>query len=785
MKHIDERDKHCSGVDEECCCGHDHEENSNIEHKDGCCCEGHEHSHSHEGDCCCKGHSHNHEDSCGCHSSEENESCENGNDFEDIQQKIYILENLGCANCAAKMEKKIKELPQVLDASITFSTKQLRIKAKNPDQIVESVSQICNSIEDGITVREKEIKSKKENKKGMDAKEIYERASLALGAVLFVAIVGIHLIYDVEYNSFMIAGLVIGYLVLGGGVIFAAVKNIFKGRVFDENFLMAIATIGAIAIGDYPEAVGVMLFFRVGELFEDIAVEKSRSQIMAAVDLRPEVVNIIDGECVEVIGAEEAKVGQIALVRPGDRIPLDGVVVKGESRVDTSAVTGESIPIKVTEGSNVISGTVNTSGVIQIEILKPLSESMVTRILNAVENAASSKPKIDNFITRFARVYTPIVVLLALFTAFGIPVITGDEFTPWIYTALTFLVMSCPCALVLSVPLAFFCGIGAGSKKGILFKGGIVMEALARIKTVVMDKTGTITEGNFALQSITSANGFDEETILKTAAACEMTSTHPIGISIVEAAEGMEFTIPDVLKEISGKGIEATLKGKKILCGNAKLLIDRGVDISEYEPTDAGTQVLLAIDGIYAGNLVIADTVKKESKGAIEKLNMMGITTAMMTGDSDAVAAAVSSETGILQTFSQLLPEEKFEQLKGIRDIYGSTMFVGDGINDAPVLAGADVGAAMGSGADAAIEAADLVFMNSNLDGVPTAINISKKTTSIAKQNVIGALAIKMIVMALGITGIYANMWLAVFADTGVAMICILNSIRVLLKKYE
>ena len=608
--------------------------------------------------------------------------------------------------------------------------------------------------------------------------------SIFIGVVLLAAAICCeHLITGLSINIPAIALFVASYIVLGGEIVLKAGRNILKGQIFDENFLMSVATIGAFAIAEYPEAVGVMLFFRIGELFEKIAVERSRSQIMDAVDLRPEQVSLVENGEVTVIPAEQAQVGDVVLVRPGDRIPLDGTVIEGSSRIDTSAVTGESVPVKVEAGSQVMSGCVNESTVIKIRVDKVLGESMVTRILDSVENAAAGKPRIDNFITRFARVYTPIVVAVALFTAIVIPLVTGQEFFPWVYTALSFLVMSCPCALVLSVPLAFFSGIGAGSKRGILFKGGLSMEALAGVKAVVMDKTGTVTKGNFEVQNLVP-NGCDENKLLQLCASCEQASTHPIAKSIVDYANSsnVEILSADTIEEISGKGIKAVINGKTVLCGNKKLMNDFNIDMSGYSQTD-GTQVLVTVDGKYSGYVVIADTIKPDAKSAVSGIKQQHIFTAMLTGDDEKTANAVAKQTGIDQVHAKLLPEDKLTVLKEIRSEHGSVMFVGDGINDAPVLAGADVGAAMGSGADAAIEAADVVIMNSDVESVPKAISISKRTTVISRENVVFALVIKIIVMLLGITGIYANMWLAVFADTGVAMLCILNSIRILYMK--
>jgi Cd2+/Zn2+-exporting ATPase len=719
--------------------------------------------------------------------------------------KIYILEGLDCANCAAAVERKLKTLPEVDDVTVTYATKQMKLSAKDPDAILPVVVKAIDSVEDGITVVPKETvktaAAKKEKKESIMDNPLF---SIFTGAIIFIiGEILIHTVIDEKsFASFAI--FIVAYLILGGKVLMAAVRNIRKGQVFDENFLMCIATIGAFCIREFPEAVGVMLFYRIGEYFEDRATEQSRSQIMEAVDLRPEVVNLVIGDEVRVVDAEEANVGDILLVRPGDRIPLDGVIIDGESRIDTSPVTGEPVPVMARVGDNVVSGCVNTSGQLKMRVEKVLEESMVTRILDSVENAAASKPEIDKFITKFARVYTPFVVFFALFVALVLPfiipswhfvvdpsyagktntIIYGTSGTPSIYTALTFLVISCPCALVLSVPLAFFSGIGAASKKGILFKGGIAIEGLNSVKAVVMDKTGTITEGNFVVQRVNPTDdSISEEDLLTMTASCELSSTHPIGNSIVDAAKekGLSIERPGKVEEIAGQGIRAEIARGTILCGNRKLMEANGIDLSTYQKTDFGTEVLVALNGKYAGNIVISDTLKKDAAPAIAKVKDLGIKTVMLTGDAQDSADVIAKETGIDEVHARLLPQDKLARLQEIREKHGAVMFVGDGINDAPVLAGADVGAAMGSGADAAIEAADVVFMNSEMNAIPEALDIAKMTNKISWQNVYFALAIKAIVMVLGLAG-YANMWLAVFADTGVSVLCLLNSIRILRK---
>ena len=699
-----------------------------------------------------------------------------------MSTKIYMLENLGCAHCAAKMEEKIGEIPGVLEATITFATKQLRVTAEDPDVYLDEIRKICSSIESQVKVVPRELKLKAATEGAqMEKKKFFGDLSVILaGAVMFA--VG-NVLHHLSMDMWALVVFGVAYFILGGKILLEAAKNISHGQIFDENFLMCIATIGAFVIQEYPEAVGVMLFYRIGEYFEEKAVERSRSQIMEAVDLRPETVYLMLGEEAVEIAAEEAKIGDLLLIRPGDRIPLDGVVVSGESRIDTSPITGEPVPVAVKSGSKIISGCVNTSGQLMMQVEKPLSESMVTRILDSVENAAASKPKLDRFITRFAKVYTPIVILLAVTTAILPSIFTGD-WNYWVYTALTFLVMSCPCALVLSVPLAFFSGIGAGSKRGILFKGGASLEFLSKIGAVVMDKTGTVTEGNFQVQKIVSAWRYSEEELLRICASCEQRSTHPIAESIVRAAheKGLNLERPLMLKEFAGHGVSAFLPQGRVYCGNQKLLVDNGIFISQNVEEVKGSVVFVSVDGRFAGYFVISDTIKKDAQSAINHLKGMNLGTVMLTGDEKNSAEAVAAEVGIEKVYAKLLPQEKVETLQKLRTEYGSVMFVGDGINDAPVLAGADVGAAMGSGADAAIEAADAVFMTSSVESIPEAIQIAKATNRIAIQNVVFALAVKIFVMILGLAG-HANMWMAVFADTGVAMICVMNSIRILYKK--
>ena len=704
------------------------------------------------------------------------------------KSRVYLVQNLDCANCGAKIERALNAMPEIDEATLTFTTKKLRVSAKNYNGLLEKMQAVTDKVEEGVVLLEAESKPslapelEERKKSGGILSELSEKQTIieiVLGGAVFIITEWLGLVPEAYHMYFLI----FAYILLGGRIVLTALKNIAKGNVFDENFLMTVATLGAFAIQAWEEAVGVMFFYRVGEYFEQRAVEKSRGQIMDAVDLRPEVVNLLVGEEVKVIPAADAHVGDILLVRVGDRIPLDGVVIDGESLVDTSPVTGEPVPVKRKYGDEVVSGCENTSGMLKIRVEKVLEESMVTRILDSVENAAASKPTIDRFITRFARVYTPFVVAAAVLTAVIPSLITGD-WNKWIYTALTFLVISCPCALVLSVPLAFFSGIGAGSKYGFLFKGGVAMEALKNIAAVVMDKTGTVTKGNFVLQKVNAAEGMKADELLRLCASAELVSTHPIAVSIVEAAkaEKLELVRPDKFEEIAGEGLVAYFGARKVLCGNTKLLQRFNVEYGGYTPTESGSEVLVADNGLYMGQLLINDTLKEDAKEAIASLKAQGLVTAMLTGDAQKEAQAVAKEAGIDEVRAQLLPQDKLSELNMLRNKYGPVMFVGDGINDAPVLAGADAGAAMGSGADAAIEAADVVFMNSEVKAIPQAIAIARATGAIAWQNVIFALTIKVIIMIAGLMG-YASMWAAVFADTGVSLLCVLNSIRILYKK--
>ena len=708
-------------------------------------------------------------------------------------EETLLLKNLNCPNCGAKIEDRIRKMDVVETANFTLATHQLKLTGSWEDReaLKRDIQDICDAIEEGVTVADYERKSKAAVDDGRENNQDNDSVTIA------VIVVGLlFMIYDALTSFVPSIGLpesietpiyYVAYVLLAFPVLRTAARNILKGEIFDENFLMSIATLGAIAIDALPEAVGVILFYRIGEFFEEKATDRSRTEIMNAVDMRPQEVRVIDtcggGEIV-VMSPEKVEVGWTIEVRPGDLIPLDGTILEGETRVNTAPVTGEPVPVRAEPGTQLMSGCINETGRITMRVDKVLEESMVTKILDAVENAAASKPKIDKFITRFARVYTPIVVALALAVAIIPSLITG-EWHRWIYTALTFLVISCPCALVLSVPLAFFSGIGNASKHGILLKGGRVIEALANVKAVALDKTGTITSGEFKVHSVeTVGSHVSSSQLLSMAAAIEAVSTHPIATSIVSEAKEQGITVEasDFVQELAGEGMVGMADGQQVLVGNRRLMERYNVQGYPTEAAEYGTEVLVAEGNTYLGRIIIADEARPDSAEAIADLNRQDIKTVMLTGDAEASANYIAKETGVSAVRAQLLPQDKLSVVQDIRSEYGPTMFVGDGINDAPVLAGADVGGAMGSGADAAIEAADVVFMRPSLTAIAHILDLSKSTLRVAWQNVVFAIAVKILIMLLGILG-YASMWWAVFGDTGVSILCILNSVRILSRK--
>lgn len=608
---------------------------------------------------------------------------------------------------------------------------------------------------------------------------------IIVGVCFYIAAILIQVpsfIRESDIYLFKIALFLIPYLIIGGDVLLRAVRNIFRGRIFDENFLMSIATVGAFFIGDYTETVGVMLFYQVGELFQSYAVSRSRKSIADLMDIRPDYANIErDGELVQV-DPEEVRVGDLIVVKAGEKIPLDGKVIYGSSMLDTSALTGESVPRETQIGSEVISGCININGLLKIQVTKVFGESTVSKILDLVENASSKKAKTENFITKFAHYYTPAVVAAAVLLAAVPPLLLGQPFVEWLNRALIFLVISCPCALVISIPLSFFGGIGGASKRGILVKGSNYLEALSKVETIVFDKTGTLTKGNFKVTRI-SARRMRQEDLLEIAALAESYSDHPISLSLKEAyGKTIERNRVTDVEEVSGLGVRASVDGRLILAGNEKLMKE---SVVEYEPcTDPGTIIYIAADGVFEGSILIADEIKPDSVEAIRQLKASGISkTVMLTGDRKEVGERVAEKLGLDLVYTELMPSDKVEKVEELlkkKTAHGLLAFVGDGINDAPVLSRADLGIAMGGmGSDAAIEAADVVLMDDEPSKIAVAVEIARKTLRIVKQNIVFALAVKAFFLILGAFGV-ATMWEAVFADVGVAVLAILNASRVL-----
>ena len=575
---------------------------------------------------------------------------------------------------------------------------------------------------------------------------------------------------------------IIAYIIVGLEIIRKALRNIFRGKVFDENFLMTVATVGAFGIGEFPEAVAVMLFYQVGELFQSYAVDKSRKSIASLMDIRPDYANIEKDGKVLKVDPDDVKIGDIIIIKPGEKIPLDGTVIEGNTSIDTKALTGESLPREASPGDEILSGSINISGLIKVKVSKEYGESTVSKILDLVENASSKKSKSENFITKFAQYYTPIVVIIAVLLVVVPVIFFGEEFSDWIYRALSFLVVSCPCALVISIPLSFFGGIGGASKMGILIKGSNYLEAIASTEIIVFDKTGTLTEGIFEVQKV-NAKDIDENDLIETAAYAECYSNHPISIS-VKRAYGKQIDKSKIksTEELSGRGIVAIINGKNVLVGNEKLLNENNIEFEKNN--DIGTILYVAIDKKYVGNIVIADKIKEDAKDSIMSLKKSNIKQAvMLTGDRKAVGENVAGILGIDKVYTELLPDgkvEKVEELLKEKSEKGKLAFVGDGINDAPVLALADIGIAMGGlGADSAIEAADIVLMTDEPSKIVDTIRLSKKTMKIVKENIIFAISVKVLVLILSAIGI-STMWEAVFADVGVSIIAILNALRVL-----
>jgi Cd2+/Zn2+-exporting ATPase len=697
--------------------------------------------------------------------------------------KKYQLKNIDCASCAAKIENELSKMPEVKFVAVNFASSTIQIDA--PD--IEEVKQKIKEIEPEAELIETQDKILSNISDYNFKKELAENKPELIKIFVTLMLLALGLIFEKEIHStpYQIAEYLIfipAYLISGWGVLKGAVKSISKGKIFNEHFLMSIATLGAIAIDEMPEAVAVMLFYVIGELFQNIAVNRSRKSVKALLEIRPDYANIkINGD-VKRVSPTEVHPGQIIVVKPGEKIPLDGIVREGNSFVDTSALTGESVPRSVKENETVLAGMINKSGLLTVEVTKEFGESSISKILELVENASSKKAETEKFITTLARYYTPVVVFGALLLAVIPPLFfAGQTFTDWVYRALVVLVISCPCALVISIPLGYFGGIGGASRKGILVKGSNYLDALTKIKTVVFDKTGTLTKGEFKVTEIKSANGFKEEDILKYAAYAEANSSHPIAKSILEAYNNrIQHNEILEVKEISGHGIKAKINSDEIIVGNDKLLHKENIehDLCDIE----GTVVHIAINKRYAGYIVISDSLKDEAVEAINELNKLKIKTVMFSGDNKRSSEAFAKKLGIKEYYSELLPENKVEHLERLLSTAhdGKIAFVGDGINDAPVIARADVGIAMGAlGSDAAVETADVVLMTDSPMQVVHSIEIAKRTRTIGWQNIGFAMGVKLFFILLGAFGI-ATMWEAVFGDMGVAIIAILNAMRVM-----
>lgn len=698
--------------------------------------------------------------------------------------KTFVLDNLDCANCAAKIERGVNNIDGITTASCDFLSKKLIIQIdqdRDIENILKQAKDVVNRIEPDTNIIE--LKDKLDDtKKHNHESHLSELMPLMIGAVLFIIGFIVNLSYWQEFFIFLLS-----YLFVGGEILLKALKNIIRGKIFDENFLMVLATIGAFSIGEFAEGVAVMLFYQVGELFQHLAVDKSRKSISELMDIRPDYANIKTSDGILKVDPKTVNVGDFIIVKPGEKVPLDGIIVEGNSFIDTTALTGESVLREVEAGSTVLSGFINKNGLLTVKVTKTFGESTVSVILDLVENASSKKAKTENFITKFARYYTPAVVVAALLIAF-LPVILieGALLSTWGYRALVFLVISCPCALVISIPLGFFGGIGGASKRGILVKGSNYLEALNNVDTVVFDKTGTLTKGVFVVTEIVPVEGYQKEQLIEYASYAESYSNHPIAKSIMaKYDQNIDQSLLSNYEEVFGQGIKVRFKNQDVLVGNTKLMDSNQI---KYTRNDIdGTVIYVAVDQTFIGHIVISDQIKSDAKKTINDLKSLGINNiVMLTGDHKNVGDRVGRALGINQVYSELLPNDKVRLFEEIEQCNkeGHVLFVGDGINDAPVLKRADVGIAMGGlGSDAAIEAADIVIMTDEPSKIAIAIKIARRTRRIVWQNIIFAIGIKLLFLTLGAFGL-ASMWEAVFADVGVSIIAILNAMRVLNTKY-
>lgn len=688
------------------------------------------------------------------------------------------LEGLNCASCASKIEQLTNEIDGVDKATLDFVTKKLRVKVheeRKTKGIIAEIKKIVNRLEPDVNIIEEMEASQHDHSHEHDHLDRKDIIRIILSGILFI-IPGLLKLDGVpRFAVYLLA-----YIIIGLEIIIKAVRNLVAGHPFDEYFLMTVATLGAFAIGEYPEGVAVMLFYQVGEFFQGLAVNHSRKSISSLVDIRPDYANLEKDGKISVVNPKDVHIDDIIVIKPGEKVPLDGLVIEGKSSVDTSNITGESVPRNIQAGDTLLSGFVNNEGLLKMQVKKEFKDSTVSKILDLVENAASKKAPTERFITKFARYYTPIVVFIALAIGIIPPLLLGYNISDWAYRAFVFLVISCPCALVISIPLGFFGGIGGASKVGILVKGGNYLEALTDVDTMVFDKTGTITKGIFKVTKIEGFNGHSQEEVLELAALSESFSNHPIGRSIV-AAYGGEIDKAKVTsyREIAGKGIEAEIDGAKILIGNEKLFKDNNIEIVEVE--SIGTIAYVGKDGVHIGTIEVSDELKDNVVDHIKEIKLAGIKTVMLSGDKEETAKKVGRMVNIDRVYGDLLPQDKVRIFEDILSkSKGKVAFIGDGVNDAPVLARADIGVAMGGlGSDAAIEASDIVIMTDEIGKLATGIRIAKNTKKIVIQNIVFALGVKLAVLALGAFGL-ASMWEAVFADVGVSIIAILNSMRAL-----